>query len=119
MCKIIGSDAVIGNALIEAVKHDKFEIKISDICRIDRKVNAALINENIYTSFSLVEIKDFHFDYPFFVSEINDHVIKLNEESKTDSKLFLKRLARYFRIGLPTSYIYSFIETSEAILGVK
>lgn len=116
MCKLISSDVVIGNLIIEAVKREYNQISFEEIYRFDKLISDALKGKDYVTQFSGSSLSEFFDNYPFFVSLINDECMQfLNLESNRDS--VMKRLIRHFRIGLPNTVIAELTTASKVMFG--
>ena len=103
MCKVISSDSVIGNLILESVERNQFTISIEKMFNYDELLSQKLESEDYCAGFDYFEILDFIDDYPFFVSPIDSNCLLIkNIENKS---VLINQLTRYFRIGMPTYVI--------------
>lgn len=115
MCKIISSDIVIGNFIIEAVEKDNFEIELNKIYDFDTKLSEKLMKHNYYTRFDSINVIEFQENYPFFIKSINERFVCVDDSKKKDE--FMNMLIRYFRIGIPKIVAQEIKTISQTILG--
>ncbi len=114
MCKIISSEVVIGNFLLEAVERNTFDVSIEDMVIYDEKLSEQLKEHNYFTRFNFEEILDFKDNYPFFVQGIQSNYIRIMNEMDNKTKL-KEQLGRYFRMGMPTLVVNEMISASKSI----
>ncbi len=101
MCKIIDSELVIGNILIELLEKDIKTIEFEKIIKFEEKLSKKLNKLDYYTTFSIQELSKFEENYSFFITLCHESLVfnpKLFEEKKNG----VNRLSRYFRYGIPT-----------------
>lgn len=115
MCKIISSETVIGNFIIEAVEKEDFKIEISKLFEFDTKLSQILTKLDYYTNLNTLKIVEFAENYPFFVKSVDDGYLNIVNEAK-DNKVLTNKLERYFRFGMPKSVIDQMQNTSKALL---
>lgn len=114
MSKIINSDIIIGNFIIEAVEKNDFEVKISQLYDFDLKLSEKLIEYNFYTKFDPINVIEFQEEYPFFIKSVNKTTFCVDN---SNNKEHLKQmLIRYFRIGIPKIVSQEIKNISEMIL---
>lgn len=116
MCKIISSDSIIGNFVIEALEKDDFKIDLEKLYDFDEQLSANLEKHNYYTKFDLIEVIDFSENYPFLIESLDNdcfHIVK----NIGDKARFQSMLLRYFRFGMPKIVIDEMKSISQAILG--
>lgn len=116
MCKAISSEIVIGNLILEAVERDEKKIPIEDLISFDKKINISLKDMDYFTKFSIDNMFEFEKNYPFFISTINDNELEIIKFD-APKEYFLKRLTRYFRMGLPNDVINKLSAASKMVLG--
>ncbi len=114
MCKIISSDIVIGNFVIEAVEKDDFEIELKKIYDFDTKLSKELIKHDYYTKFDPINVIEFQENYPFFIKSINESLVCVDDSNKKD--YLMNMLIRYFRIGIPKIVAQEMKTISQTIL---
>ena len=117
MCKVISSESVIGNFMIESVKREGFEIDVEQLITFDKALSAGLKAHNYYTGFDFKKITDFQNSYPFFAS-IDDDSSKLTVCQTMDVESLKTKLVRYFRIGMPKLVVEEMKSASKTVLGV-
>jgi len=116
MCRIISSDNVIGNFIIEAIENNKFEFSIENIIHFDEIISINLREHDYFTGFNYNKIWDFQENYPFFISEIEEDLIKINyDTNKQNKSQLIEQLKRYFRFGMPKTVIDEMISESKKI----
>lgn len=115
MCKMISSETVIGNFIIEAVEKEDFKIEISKLFEFDTKLSQILTKLDYYTNLNTLKIVEFAENYPFFVKSVDDGYLNIVNEAK-DNKVLTNKLERYFRFGMPKSVIDQMQNTSKALL---
>lgn len=117
MCKIINSDNVIGNFIIEAIENNKFEFSIESIVLFDKKISNNLKEYDYFTGFNYNKIWDFQENYPFFINEIEEDLVKISYDiNKQDKSQLIEQLKRYFRLGMPKTVIDEMVSESKKIL---
>lgn len=117
MCRIISSDAVIGNFILESVTRGKYNISIETMIAYDEKLSESLKEHNYFTKLDFDEILDFTENYPFFVKSMESDCIRIVNELDTKKKL-INRLMRHFRIGMPQLVIDEMISASDSVFVV-
>lgn len=115
MCKIISSESVIGNFIIEAVAKEDFQIKISKLFEFETALSQMLTKLDYYTNLNTLKIVEFAESYPFFVKSIDEGYLNIVNETK-DNKVLTNKLERYFRLGMPRVVINQMQDTSKAFL---
>lgn len=115
MCKIISSEAVIGNFIIESVERDNYDISIEKMNNYEKQLSENLEKYNYFTRFDFDEILDFTENYPFFVKSLQSNHMKICNKSNNNTNL-INKLKRYFRIGMPTLVINEMVSVSKSIL---
>lgn len=115
MCKIISSDAVIGNFIIESVERDNYDISIEKMNNYEKQLSENLEKYNYFTRFDFDEILDFTENYPFFVKSLQSNHMKICNKANNNTNL-INQLKRYFRIGMPTLVINEMVSVSKSIL---
>lgn len=113
MCKIISSDAIIGNFILELVEKNNFCISIDKMIHWDEKLSENLKKHNYYTKFDFHSILDFQDNYPFFIESVESNCIKIF--NKLNKITLMNQLARYFRIGMPKLVVDEIISTLKNI----
>ena len=108
MCKLVNSDSVIGNYVIESIKKDIFEIQKQNILSFDEALSRTLKSLDYYTNVDADEFINFENNYSFLFDSFSQDSFKLNEKNK-DSLLELLR--RYFRFGMTTTVINAMRDT--------
>lgn len=114
MCKIISSDAVIGNFILESVERNNFSISIEKMISYDEELSQKLRAYDYFTRFDFDEIIDFRDNYPFFVKSVESNYIKILDETE-DTRKLINQLKRHFRVGMPTLVINEMISVSKSI----
>lgn len=115
MCKSISCDIVIGNFIIAAIEKNHKEIDLDMLASFDTQLNQRL-EEQYSTKFSFDGVSEFSSSYPFFVAETTNDYIKIVDYEDAKDTL-IKRLERYFRIGLPQAVVDELITTSISVFG--
>ncbi len=115
MCKMISSDAVIGNFILESVGRKQFYISISKMMEYDELLSRNLRAHDYFTRFDFDELTNFVINYPFFVESIESDVVKIF--NKTDN--LVHQLNRHFRIGMPTLVVEEMISASKSIFDME
>lgn len=118
MCKIISSDAVIGNFILESVERDNFDVSIEKMFNYDEKLSKELKTHNYFTRFNYDEILDFSENYPFFVKSVESNHIKIFDEMNNKTTL-INQLIRYFRIGMPKLVVDEIVSVSNSIFALE
>lgn len=116
MCKIISSDLIIGNFIIEAVAKNDFKVEIGAIQKFDEELSQRLIKYDYYTNFSMTSVACFAEYYSFLIESLDEQYIKiLNDEANEDR--FAQKLNRYFRFGMPRIVIDEMHSVLQNLLG--
>ena len=118
MCKIISSDVVIGNFLLEAIERDTFNVLIEDMVIYDEDLSWKLNKYNYFTRFDYEKVLDFTENYPFFAQIIESNYIRIMNKMNNKDKL-REQLGRYFRIGIPTLVVNEIRSVSDSVLGMR
>ena len=114
MCKIISSDAVIGNFILESLERKYLSSSINKIVEYDKALSQKLESYNYFTKFDFDEVLNFNYNYPFFIKSIEtDHIEFLDKSDDISS--VINQLKRYFRIGMPTIVVNEMISASDII----
>lgn len=116
MCKIISSDIVIGNFIIDQVGEDISKAKVLTVEKLiayDRKLSKKLKKGEYYTKFDVSDLTAFQNNYPFFVRKINENTIILSDHA--NNAAYKLQLMRYFRMGLPNNIIKSMVDASSEV----
>lgn len=103
MAKVIDSDIILGNLIIEAVENGCFNLSVAKIFNCVDLLSQRLKSQGYYASISLEEMLNFAVDYPFFVKFVDSSSVIVQKPD--DIQDFLAKLKRYFRIGNPTCVI--------------
>ena len=98
MGKIIKSDLVIGNFIINNIMYNKYEFKIPDILKYYDELFPELAKLNYFAQFSINDIEDFQKRYSWFFD--NNGNIKNN--------INMKELINYFQKGVPIDIVQKF-----------
>lgn len=115
MCKVISSDSIIGNYVIESIENNDFQIELQKLYDFDKKLSEELEKHNYYTNFDLKKVMDFKDNYPFLVESINDESFKIiDTKEKNDELCWL--LKRYFRLGMPKIVINNMTKIFKLVL---
>lgn len=100
MGRVISSELIVGNILIEAVQNDINQLLFSQVFHFERELNlkfqqynciSDVLSDDVYQTIST-------FSNYFFIDEDN---IIINI-SQNDKEGVLQRLINFFRIGIPT-----------------
>ena len=118
MCKIISSEAVIGNFILESLERNYFTVSIKKIVEYDNILSQKLESYDYFTKFDFDEILNFKYNYPFFVKSIEPDYINFFDEVE-DRMRMINQLKRHFRIGMPTLVVNEMISTSESIFNLE
>ena len=104
--KLLSSDVIIGNFIIEASIRCQEKISIDSLSSFDTIISKSIYKIGYVTDFSIERVIEFKENYPFFMSQTNEIYI-----SKVD------KLIKYFRIGLSNKLIHEFELAADTILG--
>lgn len=115
MCKIIDSEVVIGNILIELLEKNVQTIGFDKIVTFEEELSKKLNKLDYYTTFNLQEISKFEENYSFFITSRHEELI-VNEKLFDESKQGMDRLSRHFRYGLPTLITEQIVSISKQVL---
>lgn len=118
MCKIISSDAVIGNFILASVEKNSFDVSFEKIIDYDEKLSENLKAHHYFTRFDYEKILDFTENYPFFVEASEPGHIKIFPASNGKKNL-VNQLMRYFRIGMPKLVIDEMKSVSDSIFAME
>ncbi len=112
MCKIISSDLIIGNFVIESLEKDDFKIEFEKLYDFDDKLSSNLEKYNYYTNFDLSNVIEFKQNYSFLIESYDDECFNVVK----DIENFQSLLIRYFRLGIPKFVIDEMKRVSKSIL---
>lgn len=110
--KLVHSNIIIGNFLIEAVSSGRKEFNIFHLLTFDNMLSELLPPE-FYTDIDISKVLDFAYDYPFFIKSIDDDIVIINYDGRSDKQKYINTLKRYFRIGMPKKVYNSMLKIFE------
>lgn len=116
MCKLISSDSIIGNFVIESLEKNDFQIELQKLYDFDEQLSERLEKHNYYTNFDLQRVLDFKDNYPFLVESMDNKCFSIVKETEKKDE-FYSMLIRYFRLGMPKVVIREMKIISQTILG--
>ncbi len=113
MAKIVSSNAILGNLILNCAVHNKCSISLNEIfvyrSALDKQANAG----KYFITFNFADIEDFANEYCFFVNMDADGNLHL--KNKPDQGL-IRRLKRYFEMGLPSDLVVRFEVAAKKIV---
>ncbi len=98
----ISSDSFISNVLIEYIKNNIYRIKIDDLFELEKHLSEQISTEDYFMSLTFNDILSFEENYSFFVTLINNEYLQVEKDAPGN---LIVRLVRYFRMGMPKSFV--------------
>lgn len=115
MCKILSSEVVIGNFILDSLNQGKINIDLKDLIDFDSKLSTLLIAKNYFTHFNINSVFDFQINYPFLIDAIQENSLCLKSIDNNIEQIKIL-LTRYFRMGLPNTVILDMKKAYEEVL---
>jgi hypothetical protein len=124
MCRRIAPEFVIGNVFIEALKANRYSIKVEKIIEFDDRLSEIFLKRiDSYSKVDFVDVYSTAETYSCFFKISNDEVSLIMRDKDShayiddieEKEVLSKRLSKYFRVGLPLDIIKAFKETSELV----
>lgn len=116
MWKLISSDTIIGNFVIESIEKNNFSIELQKLYSFDKELSGRLAQHNYYTNFDVKEdVSCFINQYTFLIESYNDEEFRIVQKNGTQEEL-RDTLLRYFRYGMPKVVINEMKQALQIIL---
>lgn len=115
MCRVIDSEIVIGNFLIESANKEILDIDIDKLLEFNSILSAKLSEIDFYSGLSNYLVNDFIESYPFFVDAVDE--THLNIKSEKPQAQIIDSLTRYFRYGVINDIVDKMHDSFDELMG--